>query len=476
MQEQQETFIWNKHFVHRLEDGRVLITVPHGDWVVLPEKQYSQIRTGDITSNPALFSLLECKGILLNDSNMGRITQVYKQRYENLFHGIGLHIITPTLRCNHSCIYCHARSVPIDTKGYDMDEETAKAVVDVIFQTPEKHITIEFQGGEPLANFPVVQYIVDYSKQLGEKTRKVVSYYMVSNLTLMDDDVMRYLLENNVTLCTSLDGPKEVHNKNRKYLGGKGSYNDVVRWIKRINAAYTKRKSRRSVNALPTITKFSLPYAREIVDEYVKLGFTHMRARQMNNAGFASERWNEIAYTPEEYVKFWKEFVDHVFKLNSRGTFMWEEMVVFMAKRILDTHPPHYTCLGSPCGAALTQAAYDQHGNVFICDEARSFDIFSLGNVKKKTYQEIYTSSGVADTIVLTSNTGNLLCDSCEWSPYCAPCLVCTYGQQKNLVSKMALDNECKIRKAQISYVFEDVILNPKREKVLKSWMSQAKV
>ena len=53
-------------------------------------------------------------------------------------------------------------SMKKDCVGFDMDKETAKKVVEFIFQSPSKQITIEFQGGEPLLNFEIVKFVVDF--------------------------------------------------------------------------------------------------------------------------------------------------------------------------------------------------------------------------------------------------------------------------------------------------------------------------
>jgi molybdenum cofactor biosynthesis enzyme MoaA len=66
---------------------------------------------------------------------------------KNSFLAFGpiLHIMVVTLRCDHKCRYCHAAAVPMSAKKYNMTEEIAKKVVDTMFYTTAKAITIEFQ-------------------------------------------------------------------------------------------------------------------------------------------------------------------------------------------------------------------------------------------------------------------------------------------------------------------------------------------
>jgi sulfatase maturation enzyme AslB (radical SAM superfamily) len=53
----------------------------------------------------------------------------------------------------------------MDQKELDMSKETAKKVVDTIFYTSNPSITIEFQGGEPLVNWDVIKFIVEYAEK-----------------------------------------------------------------------------------------------------------------------------------------------------------------------------------------------------------------------------------------------------------------------------------------------------------------------
>ena len=53
-------------------------------------------------------------------------------------------------------------------------------------------------------------------------------------------------------------------------------------------------------------TKFSLPYYKEIVDEYIKHGFNEIQIKFMSYLGDAKEVWNKIGYNADEFINFWK--------------------------------------------------------------------------------------------------------------------------------------------------------------------------
>lgn len=216
------------------------------------------------------YDVLEKKGFIKSDKYLEKMTGSVSQKNHFVGTGPTLHMIVPTLRCNHKCKYCHAAVAPITAKGFDMDEETAKKIVDTIFYTNSGAFTIEFQGGEALVNYPMVQFVVSYAKILAGYFKKDVSFVMVSNLTLMTEEKLAWLLDNGVDICTSLDGDKITHNHNRAGYDG-DSFKDVTYWLKRVDEEKQKRGMGR-VGALLTVTKETLPKYKEIIDTYTELG------------------------------------------------------------------------------------------------------------------------------------------------------------------------------------------------------------
>jgi radical SAM protein with 4Fe4S-binding SPASM domain len=235
------------------------------------------------------------------------------------------------------------------------------------------------------------------------------------------------------------------------------------------------KKYKFMTSALPTVTRYSLPHMKDIVDEYLKFGFKHVRMRPLNIAGMAIETWKKIGYTAEEFINSWKEYFDYLLTLNKKGINIFDEDVVFILKKITASESALYTCLGAPCGACLLQAGYNQWGDIYTCDEARSNEIFKLGNVKEKNYKEIFTSKHALNFIGLTSCICSA-CDDCVWHPYCSPCLVSTYGGQKNIIPKLPLDFLCKIRRSQIEIIFKKLILDKDNKKIFLKLMSDKRI
>jgi His-Xaa-Ser system radical SAM maturase HxsB len=449
----EEQHVLNHYRSRKLGEG-YLVTNDYGTWVYLSEREHKDLKSNNVSG--ALYSTLKDKGLAVNNKNIKDIIYDYRRKSGFLFQGTSLHIIVPTLRCNLKCIYCHAKAKPINSGGFDMTEETAKKAVDFIFQSPSKAITIEFQGGEPLLRFDIVKYVVDYAKELNKACGKDLQFSAVTNLTTMTEEIIDYFKQQGVGICTSIDGPEIVHNKNRQ------EYEKVVGWAKKILESYT-------LNAMLLTTKYTLQYPKEIVDQYFELGLPRMWIKPANRLAFADDNWDEIGFTAEEYLDFWKQAMDYIVEKNKERKFV-ENYARILLLKILTKDGINFTDLQSPCGAAIGQLAYNYDGSIFTCDEGRLFEVFRLGTVDNK-YSDIVTSNGACSTVRASIND-NPVCEVCAYKPYCGLCPVCSYAETGNVISSLP-NRRCRILIGMFDYIFEKLLNDEGHRKVFLSWIEK---
>lgn len=465
-------YAYNFYRVYSFGKDKNLITTDHGAWVLLDDEEYKLLRSHQVHRDPELFTVLEDKGIIVTRDNFKRVVEDFRKRFHFLFRGPTLHIVVPTFRCNMKCIYCHSTSKLMSARGFDMDEDTAKSIVDFIFTSPSKSFVIEFQGGEPLARFDIVRFIVDYALKKSKETKKEVKFSLVTNLTMMDEDKLNFLKSRRIMgISVSFDGPKEVHDKNRKYVSGAGTYDDVTYWIRRIN---TEFKYDFNLNALTTITRFSLPFYKEIVNEFIKFNLKMIWFRFLNNLGYARSAWKRIGYAAEEYLEFYKRGLDYVIEVNKRD-FILEVFTTIIARKILQIPDPMFVDIMSPCGAGgIGQLLYDHKGDIYTCDEAKILDTFKLGNVKNVTLKDVLTHPTTV-SMANVSTKLSLICDSCPWSPYCGVCPVHLYVTQGSIVPKLVGEFRCRIFSEMIRTVFLK-IFNKDERKIIIKWVNSLRL
>ena len=95
-------------------------------------------------------------------------------------------------------------------------------------------------GGEPLMNFPVVKRLVEYGRSIEKEKNKHFKFTMTTNCVLMNDEIMDFLNKEMSNVVISIDGRREVHDRMRPTINGKGSYdiimNKAQEFVRRRNA------------------------------------------------------------------------------------------------------------------------------------------------------------------------------------------------------------------------------------------------
>ncbi|OGL42831.1 MAG: His-Xaa-Ser system radical SAM maturase HxsB [Candidatus Schekmanbacteria bacterium GWA2_38_11] len=462
------------YFRERKAGNKMLITNDAGGYALLNSAAYKKFLAGSLAANSAEHKSLQKQGFIRDALDFQALIKKYGQKNYFLKQGPSLHIIVVTLRCNHKCLYCHASAGPENNEGLDMAIDTAKMTVDTIFRTTAQNITIEFQGGEPLLNWGVIKFIIEYSKEKEKIDNKNLQISLVSNFSLMDDKKLNFLVKNKVSLCTSLDGPEEIHNKNRFYSAG-NSHKNVITWLKKSDDLYKKKYDICRPGALTTITKYSLPHSKAIIDQYVSLGLPKIYLRPLNPFGVAKKTWEQIGYSIDDFIKFYKKSLNYIISLNLKGKPIQEALAVTFLTKILTDRDPNHMDYRSPCGAGIGQIAYNYNGDVYTCDEGRMFgrigdDIFKMGNVKENSYQELMNSEVVKSMCIASCLEAIPGCSDCAHKPYCGVCPVYNYSEQGSIFGQMSTNGRCKINMAVFDYLFEKM-QNKKIEEIFQKWV-----
>ncbi len=449
------------YFKSKKIGNKILLTNIYGGFVFLTQKQFDSYLNGALSEDDSIYWELQRLGFIRDNIDFKDYIDKYRIKNKSLYQGPSLHILVVTLRCNHNCVYCHASAQNADKKEYDMDRKTAKKSIDLVFSGPSKNIALEFQGGEPMLNWDIVQYSAEYAKKKAKKTGVDLQLRLITNLSLMTKEKLQYCYNNEISISTSLDGPEKLHNRNRVYSKA-NSYKETVKWLERANKLYKIQKDGIE-NFLPgavlTVSKESLKYPKEIVDEYVGLGMNSIFIRHLNPYGFAKNEKRNIHYSADDFIKYYLKSLDYIIELNKKGIEIREMMASFILMKVLLNEDPAYLELRSPCGAGIGQIAYNYNGDVYTCDEGRLLsetgdDTFKIGNVFEDKYENLIDND-VVKTVCSSSCLDSLpFCSDCVFNPYCGTCPIFNYSTQGNIFGQMPSNDRCKISMAIFNYLF----------------------
>ena len=133
-------------------------------------------------------------------------------------------VLNVTSKCNLSCGYCYEygedRIVEATTKPRFMNEEIAKQSVDFMFAESDDSPTVNltFFGGETLMNFKVLKSALAYARERAAALGKEVNSSLTTNATLLREEVIDWIVENDVGVTVSIDGAREQQDKHPHVL------------------------------------------------------------------------------------------------------------------------------------------------------------------------------------------------------------------------------------------------------------------
>ncbi len=324
--------------------------------------------------------------------------------------------------CNLNCTYCYEHH---KTTSY-MSFTTAKSIIDKEFSTATSGETfeIEFFGGEPFLNFPLIKQIVDYVKS---KYSNLKVYFNAStNGTLVHGEVKEWLIQNKDCFSPglSLDGTKEMHDINRPFKSnGKGSYDSIdIDFF---------RNNYHEPHAKMTVSPATLPKMAEGIKYIHNLGF-------VCDATFASGiDWNNL-YNVEILCNQLAELIDF-YKENPQLEVC--RMLRYDFSLVLNPTIENFRY----CGAGKNTKAFDCHGVMYPC---QGFAPVTLGSKEAKKY--------VGEDFSNFQFDKKSVCAQCKLVNLCPTCYACNKaatGDIGKIDSDMCLLNRlCILAGAKIEY------------------------
>ena len=458
----------------KLSENEYVLTNAVGELTVLPRPKLEKLVRHDLGSSDPDYNNLKSKHFLLDgDSDVALDLLGLKTRtkYHHLADFTALHMFVVTLRCEHSCPYCQVSRQSGDKIAYDMSSETAVKAVETVFKSPAKALKIEFQGGEPLLNFERIQQIVEIALKTNESAKRNLQFVIATNLAMINDEILAYCKSYGILISTSLDGPSDLHNKNRPRPGG-NSHEMAVTGIRRVRESLGHDQ----VGALMTTTLASLPRVKEIIDEYVDLKFDGIFLRTLSPYGFAIKTKFFAAYNAETWLKFYFEGLDYIIEKNKQGRFFVEYYASTILTKMLTPFSPGYVDLMNPSGIGIAALIYNYDGDIYASDEARMLaemgdKKFRLGNLHQDSYESMMLSENLLDPIEESFSASAPMCNECAFEPFCGAEPVYHHATQGDFLGRKPESEFCSRNMAIFRYLITRMKNEPEVKAVFQRWV-----
>ena len=167
-------------------------------------------------------------------------------------------VISITENCNLRCTYCcysgkYKNNRIHGTKSMSADD--IDAIYEFIKRTVKsKDLKIAFYGGEPLTNLPLLKYAIEKASVFFQDFNLSVS--ISTNGIMLTPCTIDWFIKRNVRIDISIDGHKQIHDRQRINVTGNGSFDYVYKalsYIKQQHPQYLKE----NVLLLMTLTSLS---------------------------------------------------------------------------------------------------------------------------------------------------------------------------------------------------------------------------
>lgn len=449
--------------------NREILTNDLGDYLILPRGSVQKIVNREIQPTEDLYKDL-LASFFISETPVPRLLDNMATRLATrksfLDEFTALHIFVMTLRCNQNCIYCQASSRDSSLKGCDIKETDLMTAIDLMFRSPARHLTMEFQGGEPTLVCDLIEKGILYAEEKNQLACRKMTYVICSNSVSVNDEFLDFCKNYNVVFSTSLDGPEFLHNHNR---GKTDSYQKVIAGITKVRAALGADK----VSALMTTSEDSLHYPREIVDAYRENGFHSIFLRALNPYGLAKDNDDWPAYF-DAFVEFYKESLEYIIELNKQGEGFVEEFTALILKKILTPFPIGFVDLQTPAGIINGVIVYNYDGYVYASDESRMLAenkdyTFRLGKITDK-YEDLFYGKKSQELSRIWATECIAGCSECAYQSICGADPVRNYSTQGDAYGCRPNSTICRKNKAITEYIFK--LLDERTEEVLPIFMN----
>jgi len=115
-----------------------------------------------------------------------------------------------------------------------MDARTVRAALELGARMNERGCGVVLFGGEPLLEKDLIREAVDYARGLARRTGVVFHFKITTNGLLLDEDMLDFMVREEVLAAFSFDGVREAHDAHRVLPDGQGTFDLLLPRLHRL--------------------------------------------------------------------------------------------------------------------------------------------------------------------------------------------------------------------------------------------------
>lgn len=341
--------------------------------------------------------------------------------------------------CDLTCSYCFAGQGRFNGPAALMSEEVGRRAIDFLVEKSgtRRNLEVDFFGGEPLLNFETVKNIVKYARSLESSTGKNFRFTLTTNGMGITDEVIDFANRECHNVVLSLDGRREVHDRERCASGSKildafgrevavpkgaGSYEYIVPKFQRMVAARTgKDCGEAKVSDLPAdMTKG--PETGN-TNYYIRGTFTHYNPDftedifHMTDLGFSELSMEPVVCNPESPFALTEEdkpILMEQYEILAKEMLKRKSFVFYHYMLDLGHGPCIYKRI-SGCGSGTEYFAVTPQGELYPCHQFVGDPKYLMGDIWKGVENQAASREFKSCNVYAREE-----CDDCWAKLYCS--------------------------------------------------------
>lgn len=273
-------------------------------------------------------------------------------------------VIHVTNKCNLSCSYCYANKGNYGSENKVMSISTAMDIAEFINKYHINMNVVHFFGGEPLLNLDVIEYLCE--KLTPRK------FTLISNGTILNDKFIELILKHKIDLIISIDGPEALHNANRKFPTGQGSYELIMKNLKELKQKTGQPKSIEGTITPETLQQISLKELYLWILDNLNIQLVHYPIVSLSEYYVKKVDMKKIT---EQYI----ELIDLIFDrltIDKPEKTILNYFIISILTDFVHKFDQKYIC---PAGN--TTIAINHRGELYPCFMMNNKEKFKLGSI-----------------------------------------------------------------------------------------------
>ncbi len=355
-------------------------------------------------------------------------------------------IIEPTHECNLSCKYCY---VDKNAEKGRMNNKTLKNSIQkiAIFHGKGIKSLFEWHGGEPLlVGLDFFKEVINVQKEMGVEYEFENS--IQTNGTLITEEIADFFKENNFFVGLSLDGPRALNNKTRRYKNGRGTFGDILRSIGIL------RERGMEVGTIVTLNKQNIKDVK-LIYQFLKEYKINAKFNPIVKSSRAIENYEELAISPEEFEEARLELFDMWFNdKQSPHLYCFESTL----KNILSKNHFHECTFSDSCQKDFISIG--PQGDAYPCGEFDGNKKFRYGNINEGSLEAIFSHPMRKKLLKRAESIEE--CKDCDYQKLCGGgCMRNAYAFSGNVMDK---DPYCPAYKSLFRHISNKIFKNECKE------------